>query len=285
MNELKPSAPVTPNLIRWLLGGTQAQRGRDVQFRSTCPTFADWVLLSLGLVSAGKVELLLRVAYPEPTPVTVQLGLNLKHGPIANSITPKLYGFPTFTGFVPPLYSTLVGTAVIEWILAGATYSMLVDLGPNAVSIPACDQITVSYYAFALSPPAADSLSIGVSILPVAMPGSVATLTRQPVVVDPGVPVVSLFRQAWARRWKVTANQEPAAPPAPIGPVLVEVIDQFSLADTAEAVSFSDFTGTAGISAVNQGWIEVGGPALGYGINNLGATSIKAKIIEQLKVA
>jgi len=273
---------VTPNLIAWLLGSSQAQRGREVPFVSTCPTFADWVLLCLGGASAGKVEQLLRVAYPEPTPVTVQIGLNLKQGPIANSITPKLYGFPAFVGFVPPLYSTTVGTVVVEWILAGATYSMLLDLGPQAVSIPACDQVTVSFFSFALSP---GQFNIGVSILPVHMPGSIGTLTRQPVVVDPGVPAVSLFRQAWARRWKVTADSEPFAPPAPIGPVVAQVIDQFSLADSAEAVNFADFSGTGGISAVNQGWIETGGPALGYGLNNLGAFPVKCKIIEQIQVA
>lgn len=273
--------------VDWLLTQSQAQRGREIPFRSTSPTFADWVLKCIGAASAAAVDLVLRVAYPEPTPVTVQLGFNFKRGPIANSVTPKLFGYPSLIGTVPPLYSTLVGTWVVEWVCAGATYSCLLDLGPQCIALPACDQVTVSFFSFALTAPDADRFVVACSVLPVAMPGSVGTLTRQPVIVDPGVPVFSPFRQAWARRWKVTAAIEPlGSAPAPIGPIVVDVIDSFSLADSAESVEFTSVVPSSAISAFNQGWIECSGPALGYAFhNNGGPDSVKIKLCEQIQVA
>lgn len=276
--------PTTPTDIAWLLTQSQAQRGRETQIASTCPTFADWVALCLGTSSGlGRVQQLLRVPYPEPTPVTVAIGINMRTDPVANGMAPKLYGYPFFTGTTPAQYQTHCGTVLIEWLCAGAVFGVLVDLGPNIVSIPACDQVTVSYFAHL--PPVTYQAAISVAALPAHMPGAVATLTRAPVIVPAGGSVAGLFRSAFARRWKVTADADVFGPPIAIGPVVVQNLDCYNLADSAESVTFADFSATAGIPAVQQGWIESAGPSLGYIVNNLGAADIKAKIIEQVQVS
>lgn len=280
----RPGTPITPATISWLLAVSQAQRGRQAPLVSTCPTFADWVALASGLQSAGKIEQLLRVPYPEPTPVTIVLGLVAPQGgPVNQSTIPKLYGAPWLTGTTPANYTSYVGTFLVEWILAGASYSVMCDLGANAITIPAADQITVSYFAH--TPPA---LGVGISVaaLPGEMPGAVATLTHVPTIIPAGSGILALQRQGFARRWKVTADVEPfTTPPIAFGPIVAQVLDSLTALDSAEAVNFPDFIGAGGISAVNQGWMEVAGPAIGYAVSNLGPVDVKAKIIEQIEVA
>lgn len=279
------STPVSQGVISWLLTQSQAQRGRETQLASTCPTFADWVAVALGAAGgAGRVQQLLRVPYPEPTAVTITIGINNRTDPIANAVVPKLYGYPFFTGVTPGAYQTHVGTVLIEWILAGSVFSAMVDLGPNVLSIPACDQVTVSYFAHL--PAGTYNAAISVAALPGYMPGAVATLTRAPVIVPAGGQVYGLFRSAWARRWKLAADVDVfAAPPVAIGPLAVQNLDAFNLADSAECVNFADLTATVGIPALQQGWIESAGPSLGYVVNNLGGNDVKAKIIEQVQVS
>jgi hypothetical protein len=74
-------------------------------------------------------------------------------------------------------------------------------------------------------------------------------------------------------------------PPVLIGPVIVSVVDDPSGGGlTAEQVEFVSLGAGAGVSAVNQGWIEAGGFGLAYVANNLGAVDATVKIIEQIQV-
>jgi uncharacterized membrane protein (DUF485 family) len=271
--------PVTPTDVAWLLTQSQAQRGRRVPLDSTCPTFSDWATTCLGATGQQFVKQLLRVPYPEPTPVTVVASLAYRRSAIASSFAPKLYGSPFFIGTTPAAYTLAVGTLVVEWVCAGATFSAMLDLGANALSLPACDQVTVSYFSFVPTLP----MDISVSLLPVMMPGAVGTLTRTPTIAPAGGQIIALTRQAFARRWKATADSEPnVSPPGVVGPVVVQLIDSLGPIGSAEAVRFG--AGVAGVAASDQGWIECTGPATGYICSNLGAGDARVKLCEQVTV-
>jgi len=253
--------------------------------RSTCPTFLDWVTLITGVGGAGQTELLLRVAYPEPTPVTIMAQLAIdQFAPVKQAMAPKLFGFPADPpAVVLPTYQAPVGTLIVEWLVAGAQFSALLDLGAQSLSIPACDQVSISYAAHLAVVPFA---RLSVVALPVWMPGTVGTLTRTPAVVPAGSAVGFRGRSSWARRWKLTAAEQPLFPvPGPIGTMAVRIYDIGTGGDSAEIVNFVDFTATAGIIAMNQGWIETGGFTASYEVINLGAADVKCKIIEQIQVA
>lgn len=269
---------VTPSVIAWLLKQSQAQRGRSEVIEQTCATFADWVNLVSGNGGAGQFKQLMRVPYPQPTPVTVCMSLALP-SMVQTSQRGKLYGAAPF-GVPPAPLQDQVGTILVEWIVAGAQFAVMCDLGAGALSLPAVDQVTVSYAT--PIPTGASPGQIAVSIVPALSPGAVATLTKLPAVIPAGAFAPNTApRQAFARRWKLTACQSPApGVPVPIGPIVVMVGIG---ADPAEQVSFADFTGSAGVSAVNQGWVECGA-ADNYSAFNLGAVDVLATIIEQLQV-
>jgi hypothetical protein len=272
--------------LAWISAASQAQRGRRVPLDSTCPSVGAWAAMCLGFPSGGRVVQLLKVPYPSPTPCTVQVALTFNNlGLVANSVAPKYYGWPNlnFGGGTPPDYETNLGTVLVEWLVGGAAFSAAFDLGANGISIPACDQVTVSYFSFV--DPLPEGATVNCAVLPIAMPGLVATLTRVPQTVNPAADEVFLFRQGWCRRWKATASAAgPLVLPVPIGPVVVSVIDSLNLALSAEQVSFADFTASGGISAVNQGWIEAAGPCMGYAAANLGAVPVVVKLVEQVMV-
>ena len=278
-------APVTINAVSWLLSQSQAQRGRVAPVENTCPTFFDYQLLLQGTGGAGRTRLLQRVAYPEPTPVTITATLTQDNlGALANSFGPRLMAWPPPTGSVVDVsYTTFVGCLLVEWILAGASFAAVIDLGAGVLSIPAVDQVTVSYAAHVASP----GFNVQLAILPVLSPVAVATRTGIPALVAAGTSTTYVGRQGYARRWKVTAAEEPLAfpLPGPIGPIVVRCLDTLTLGNSAEIVTFADFTATAGIPAVQQGWIECGAGVTAYEIINLGAVAVKARIIEQIQVA
>jgi hypothetical protein len=267
----------TPTDVAWLLTQSQAQRGRKVQMRSTCATYAEWVQACFG-GAPNTHEQLIRVPYPEPTPVTVTIGLN-GNGSAADAWVNKLYGFPWLTGVVP-VASQVCGTVLISWICAGASFAVMVDAGANAISIPACDQVTVEYWSFL--PNSQPMLSV--AILPAYMPGAVSTLTRAPVVVPAGGFVMGLFQQSFTRRWKLTAaaNPDPApnVPPVAFGPL---VMRKRGTGQAAETINFQPVAAN-GIAPNMQGWIEAGGGEVDQILNNLGAVDVLAKTIEQVSV-
>lgn len=272
--------------LAWISAASQAQRGRRVPLESTCPSVGAWGAMCLGFPSGGRVVQLLKVPYPSPTPCTVQVALTFNNlGLVANSVAPKYYGWPNFNlgGGTPPGYETNLGTVLVEWLVGGAAFSAAFDLGANGISIPACDQITVSYFSFIDIVP--EGATVNCAVLPIAMPGLVATLTRVPQQINPGAVEFFLFRQGWCRRWKATASAgAPIGTVVPIGPLVVSVMDAINVPDSAEQVSFADFTASGGISAVNQGWIEAAGPCIGYAASNIGAVQLTAKLVEQVMV-
>lgn len=276
--DLITAAAVTPATIAWLLQQSMAQRARLTPIEQTCGTFLAWTQFARGEPNPdARVEQLLRVAYPEPTPVTVCCQLVPQNLPttVNSSFRTKFFGAAPLA-VVPAVYQDACGSLVVEWIVAGAQFSALLDLGSGALSIPAVDQVTISYAAPFIAP--AYAASISVSAVPALMPGAVHTLTRCPVLVAPGVPESLGARQAFARRWKVTAAQELGF--AAFGPLHVRLREV--LAESAEAIEIP-----AGIGALasEQGWIETGGPVRDYEIRNFGATNVYAKLIEQIQVA
>lgn len=268
----------TPTDVAWLLTQSQAQRGRKVQAESTCASFAEWVQTCFG-GSIG-VRQLLRVPYPEPTPVTVVIGLS-GNGAGGDAIIPKLFGFPWLVGTIPVDATEAAGTVIVSWICAGASFAVMVDLGANVVSIPACDQVTVEYFTHLPN----SQPMISVAALPVYMPGAVATLTHVPVVVPAGGFALGAFRQQFTRRWKLTAaanpDPAPAVPPVAFGPLVVRMRDY---GDTSETINFQPAAAN-GIPANQQGWIEASGPNLTQVVNNLGAVDVLARIVEQVQVS
>jgi hypothetical protein len=273
-----------------LLKQSMAQRGRVVPIVDTCPTYDDWALLVEGVPTiAGQWEQVLRVGYPQPTPLTIQTSITVAEGRVNGSFARKLFGFPVSPNIPPHVpvlgYTFAVGTILVEWIVAGASFSVMLDLGAQSISIPACDQITVSYTAFQIG--GASIGDLNVSVVPGLTAFAAGTLTRVPMVVPAGTATTQFARQGFARRWKVSVAEEPLSfpLPGPVGPVVVRVMDTPTIGDSAESVNFSDFTATAGVPASQQGWIECSGVASGYNIANLGPTDIKAKLVEQIQVA
>lgn len=278
MNKPIQRIATTPADVAWLLTQSQAQRGRKVQMQSSCASYAEWAQACFGGAPNTHVQLL-RVPYPEPTPVTVTIGISA-NGSAADAWVNKLFGFPWIAGTIPVAPSELCGTVLISWICAGASFAVMVDAGANAISIPACDQVTVEYWAYL---PNSQPL-ISVAVLPAYMPGAVSTLTRVPVVVPAGGFALGAFRQQFCRRWKLTAAANPdtapnVAPPA-FGPLIVRMRDA---GDTSETINFQAVAAN-GIPASQQGWIEASGPNVTQVVNNLGAVDVLARIVEQVVV-
>ena len=264
-----------------------ALRGASAPAFATCATFSEYE--NAILAGGTKAALLLRVAYPRPTDCTVVLGGTLGTGQPSDAFLPSLLAIPPPPGSpAPAAYLVSLGAYWIEWIVGGAVQSTIVDLGANALSLPAVDQVTVKFISFG---PFTSGQRFTAQVLPIGSAGAVSTCSRVPVIVTAPNPVFLARRNQWARRWKVTASDGQLASAVPIsfGSIVVSVLDDPAGLLTAEQINFSDAKPPArsGMPAAGQGWVEVAGGATGYQIHNtatLGMGPATVKLVEQIQV-
>lgn len=275
---------MSARIIDWLLKRSMALRGASAPAESTCATYAQY---QDSILSGGtRARLLFRVSYEEPTDTTVTLGISPGTGQPIDALFPRFTAIPNTIGAShDPSYEAALGAYWVEWLCGGAVQSALVDLGAGALSLPACDQVTVRFITFFTSPPPPEA-RFTCQVLPKASPGATATCSRVPVIVG-AFPVIYNFRSQWARRWKATISDGQAAflPPVAVGPVVVDVVDDPGGASlTGEQVTFGSSLAGIGADAAQQGWIETCGFSFAFILHNLGAAPATVKIVEQIQV-
>jgi hypothetical protein len=270
------------DLIDWLLRESAIFRGVSVKLENTCLTYGDYqaTYLSGGL----GLKQIFATRYPRPCPVTVQFSVDFGLGqPAIDATIPLSYAQPVVVGMPHPAgYEAWSGFLLVQWGVGASRHSAIVDVGGGALSLPACDSLTVSYAVF--SPGIPPSVTLNVGALPYASPGATAIHTRAPFTVPAGLSTLTPFRQQWVRRWMASFSQGGLATDAPTfpGQFVVNVIDNPITGETSESILFG--IGGSIPFALEQGWVESRGAGVGYVVWNQGAIDATCKIAEQIQV-